>query len=99
MIFVTEEICQVLRQYSDLYPQCTTLGTCSGAQCQLLNGSATFSVVTKCADPVLVDLIVQSRVVNVQHLLSHSDTLFLGGSSLRVEMGRNATDLQFQVCW
>ena len=90
----------MLRRYSDRYPQCTTLGTCSGAQCQLSDNVATF-VVTKCADPVLVNLSVQSRrsgEAGVRHQLSHTDSLFLGGSSLYVEMGRNATDLQFEVC-
>ena len=90
----------MLRQYSDVYPQCTTLGTCSGAQCQLSDNIATF-VVTKCVDPVQVDLTVQSRTsgeVRVQNRLNQSDSLFSGGSSLYVEMGRNATDLQFEVC-
>lgn len=91
----------MLRQYSDLYPQCTALGTCSGAQCQLADNIATF-VVNKCVDPVQVNLTVQSRTsgeVSVQQQLSHSDSLFGGGSSLHVEMGRNATDLQFEVCY
>ena len=90
----------MLRQYSDLYPQCTTLGTCSGAQCQLSDNIATF-VVSKCVDPVQVDLTIQSRTsgeVRVQQRLNQSDSLFSGGSSLHVEMGRNATDLQFEVC-
>ena len=90
----------MLIQYSDRYPQCTSLGTCSGAQCQLSDNVATF-VVTKCADPVTVDLRVQSRTtgdVIVERALSHSDSLFLGGSSLYAEMARNATDLQFEVC-
>jgi hypothetical protein len=91
----------VLRQYSDLYPRCTALGTCSGAQCQLLDNIATF-VVTKCLDPVAVDLTVQSRTsgeVRVQQRLNQSDSLFIGRNSLHVEMGRNATDLQFEVCY
>ena len=90
----------MLRQYSDLYPQCTTLGTCSGAQCQLSDNIATF-VVSKCVDPVQVDLTIQSRTsgeVRVQQRLNQSDSLFNGRSSLHVEMGRNATDLQFEVC-
>ena len=96
----TEESCQVLRQYSNRYPQCTTLGTCSGAQCLLSDNVTTF-VVTKCVDPVMVNLMFQSRRsggVRVQRQLNHTDSLFLGGSFLYVEMGRNATDLQFEVC-
>ena len=100
MYFLAEEVCSVLRQYSNLNPQCVSLGTCSGAQCQQSDNVATFTV-NKCVDPVTVDLEVQSRrsgEVRVQQQLNHSDSLFNGGSSLYVEMGRNASDLQFEVC-
>ena len=48
----------------------------------------------------MVDVRVQSRTtgdVSIQHGFNHSDSVFLGGTSLYVKMGRNATDLQFEV--
>lgn len=93
----------MLRRYAERNSQCNALGTCSGAVCQLsgtnANSDASF-VVTKCVDPVMVDVRVQSRMtgdVSIQQGFNHSDSVFLGGTSLYVKMGRNATDLQFEV--
>ena len=94
----------MLRRYDERNSQCSVLGTCSGALCQLsgpyANSDASF-VVTKCMamDPVMVDVRVQSRMtgqVSIQRGFNHSDRAFFGGTSLYVEMGRNATDLQFE---
>lgn len=94
----------MLRRYAKRNSQCSALGTCLGALCQLsgtyVNYDASF-VVTKCVDPVMVDVRVQSRTtgqVDIQRGFNHSDSAFIGRTSLYVELGRNATDLQFEVC-
>ena len=101
LLFSAPEQCQILSQYDQLYPQCTALGTCSGAQCQVNDNYLVTFAVTKCLDPVVVDVTLRSIAstgeVNVQRSFNHSDSVFIGGSSLYVEMGRNATDLRVEV--
>ena len=97
--FVPPEYCEVLRGYSELHSQCVALGTCSGVQCQLSDSVASFAV-TKCVDPVVVDVRLQSRStgqVSVQRAFNQSDSVIVEGGSLYVEVGRNATDLLFEV--
>lgn len=89
----------MLRQYAQRYSQCSSIGGCSAAQCEIPDTLVTF-VVTKCVDPVVVDVTVRSRStgrVSVRRSFNHSDNILIGGTSLNVVMGRNATDLQFEV--
>ena len=85
-------------------PQCVTLSNCTGLTCDLqgnsiLNGSrATFSV-TKCVDPVTVDLSIPS--FGLWRRLNQTDTIFYNPqeSIVSAVISRNATHLRFQVSW
>ena len=100
----SSEPCQTLLGAVNDNPQCTSLGNCTGLTCEqrgnALNGSSATFVVTKCEDPVSVDLRIQSSTADIlQQTFNQSSTAPLGsgGNTLSVDMQRNASHLQFQV--
>ena len=92
----------MLSRYAAQYSQCTGFSGCSGAQCQFEDSVVSFTVVDKCVDPVAVGVSIRSSTtgeLSAQRQFTHADRLFVGRNSLYVEVGRNATDLQFEVCF
>ena len=89
--------------------QCETVGNCSGLQCPLtvgaLNNYVASFTVTKCRDPVTVDLNIAGPMdADVQQTLlsrqfTRSEVVVLIGNSetISVTMSRNASHLTFQV--
>ena len=83
-------------------PWCDVLENCTGLRCDqrdgVLNGSSATFVVTKCVDPVAVDLSIESRGGDVgQFTFTENGTALLAAASIAVGMRRNASHLFFQV--
>lgn len=102
---LNSEQCQTVLDVLVQNPVCTSVGNCTGLQCEqsngLLDGSSVSFVVNKCEDPITVDLVIQSKALTLNlRGYTQSDVIFLGGNLsniLLIQMQRNASDLQFQV--
>lgn len=98
------EPCQSLLGVTNDNPQCSSLGNCTGLRCDqrggVLDGSSATFVVTKCVDPVAVDLSVESSggAVDQRTFTQNGSALYTAGSvNVSVGMWRNASHLLFQV--
>ena len=81
----------------------TTTNDCVGLTCTPIapfeNFTASFNVVNRCEDPVQVNLTIASGSEIVFSALFDQNKViqFGGDTSVKVEMSRNATHLDFQV--
>ena len=96
------EPCQLLFNAAVVYPQCTPHGNCTGLACQQTTGGSRYTasfVVTKCVDPVTVDLLVDAGggSSDRQRFNGSANATFAGSGEVTVDMRRNASRLQFAV--
>lgn len=97
---LAQEQCQSLLQAETTYPQCSSLGDCTGMTCtdSTSGVSATF-VVNKCTDPLVVNVTVVSGGSTGYFLPTAigAQELTNGGLTVNFIVTRNASTVLVQV--